>query len=275
MKKISAIVLTLVLCVGLLTGCGESYSTQDSTVFVLKKGNIIATDVERFDSAQYSENALKAYVEEAISEYNVSKARTAVTLKELTCEEGVATLILEYTSAEDYADFNGIDFYAGSLAEALAGGYGFHGDFAEITKDGVKECMASDFINGEKYKVAIIKANTNLSVPGNIRYVSANNVSIVDNKTVAIRPGTSLLGKLLVEEPVSETTETKEPEITTETETEIEVSGSVGEDELVIEEEVETETEIVFEFVEEEAEDVVTEGPTVQYSNVYTYVIYK
>ncbi len=269
MKKYSALILVLVMCLGMLSGCGKSYSTEESTVFVLKKGKIISTDVERFDTSEYSENDLKEYVEEAVAEYTAEHGKDSVVLKSLTCVDGVATLILEYASAEDYAGFNGIDMYTGSVAEALAAGYKFDTDFAEIGNDSITECMTSAFINGETYKVAIIKANTNLNVPGNICFASSENVSLVDKKTVAIKSGYNLLGTI-AEEVETETsqTETEEPV----TETEVETSGSVSEDELVLEEE--TETEIVFEFPEEE-EEPAAEDDTTQYSNVYTYIIYK
>ena len=268
MKKYSALVLVLIMCVGMLSGCGKSYSTEESTVFVLKKGKIVSTDVESFDTSAYSEAALKEYVEQAVAEYTATHGKDSVVLKELTCMDGMATLILEYASAEDYAGFNGIDLYTGSVAEALAAGYRFDSDFAEIGKDSVKECTSSVFMNGEKYKVAIIKANTNLTVPGNICYASSQNVSLVNKNTVAIKSGYNLLGTVAAE------TETEEVPTETEelvTETEVETSGSVSEDELLLEEE--TETEIVFEFVEEQEEPVAED--TTQYSSVYTYIIYK
>ncbi len=269
MKKYSALILVLIMCVGILSGCGKSYGTEESTVFVLKKGNIISTDVERFDTSEYSENDLKEYVEQAVAEYTAANGKDSVVLKDLTCVDGVATLILEYASAEDYAGFNGIDMYTGSVAEALAAGYKFDTDFAEIGKDSVTECESSAFMNGEKYKVAIIKANTNLNVPGNICFASSENVSLVDKKTVAIKSGYSLLEQL-ADEVETEVIPTETEEIVTETE--VETSGSVSEDELVLEEE--TETEIVFEFPEEEEEPASEEDVT-QYSNVYTYIIYK
>ena len=268
MKKYSALVLVLILCAGLLSGCGKSYSTEESTVFVLKSGKIISTDVESFDTSAYSENDLREYVEQAVTEYTAVHGKDTVALKKLTCVDGIATLILEYASTEDYAGFNGIDMYTGSVAEALAAGYRFDADFAEIGKDSVKECTSSSFMNGEKYKVAIIKANTNLNVPGNICYASSQNVSLVDKKTVAIKSGYHLLGNVVDETETQEIpTETEE----TVSETEIETSGSVSEDELLLEEE--TETEIVFEFAEEKDEPI--QEDTTQYSNIYTYIIYK
>ncbi len=46
MKKFAAIAMMLIMCVGLLAGCGSSYAADESTVFVLKNGQIVSTDVE-------------------------------------------------------------------------------------------------------------------------------------------------------------------------------------------------------------------------------------
>ena len=54
MKKFGQIVLVFLLSVGMFTGCGTSYKADESTVFVLKDGKIVSTDVENFDEKTYS-----------------------------------------------------------------------------------------------------------------------------------------------------------------------------------------------------------------------------
>lgn len=49
MKKFGQIVLVLLLSVGSLPVAGTSYKADESTVFVLKDGKIVSTDVENFD----------------------------------------------------------------------------------------------------------------------------------------------------------------------------------------------------------------------------------
>ena len=46
MKRIKAIVLTLTLSMGLLSGCGKNYSSEASTVFVEEKGEIVVVQEE-------------------------------------------------------------------------------------------------------------------------------------------------------------------------------------------------------------------------------------
>ena len=53
MKKILSLALTMIICVGVLFGCGANYDAEKSTVYVQKKGKIVSTDVEEFDSAVY------------------------------------------------------------------------------------------------------------------------------------------------------------------------------------------------------------------------------
>ena len=70
MKKFGQIVLVFLLSVGMFTGCGTSYKADESTVFVLKDGKIVSTDVENFDEKTYDKDGLKEYVKNEIDTYN-------------------------------------------------------------------------------------------------------------------------------------------------------------------------------------------------------------
>ena len=50
MKKYVLLLLVMVLCAGILSGCGASYDAKESTVYFLKDGGVISTDVEAFDT---------------------------------------------------------------------------------------------------------------------------------------------------------------------------------------------------------------------------------
>lgn len=268
MKKILSLALTMIICVGVLFGCGANYDAEKSTVYVQKKGKIVSTDVEEFDSAVYSEAELKTYIEETIDSYNDANGSGKVKLQNLTVEDGKATLTIEYASADDYTNFNGIQLFTGTIAEALAAGYTFDGDFACITDGQATESSLSEFKNQDGYKVCIIKANTNLTVPGDVKYASVDNVSLVDKKTVSIGAGNNIFGK--AEESTESGTEAVSgTDSDTEVTTEIVDDGSISEDELL---EVGEEEEVIdFGFSEEEPAGETTST----YTNVYTYVVYK
>ena len=77
MKKFGQIVLVFLLSVGMFTGCGTSYKADESTVFVLKDGKIVSTDVENFDEKTYDKDGLKEYVKNEIDTYNEKNGKPA------------------------------------------------------------------------------------------------------------------------------------------------------------------------------------------------------
>ncbi|MCM1105629.1 MAG: YgdI/YgdR family lipoprotein [Blautia sp.] len=273
MRRMKRIVLAVLLCAGLLAGCGQSYEAETNTVFVLKDGRIVSTDVEAFDTAAYDEAGLKAYIESAISAYTGANGKDSVILKELTVEEGTATLILEYASAEAYAGFNGIELYVGSVASALSVGYSFDGEFAAVKNGTPTLCQVSEFL-GSDYKVAIIRGNTNVCVAGDVAYVSTENTSYVDSSTISVQTGNYLLGQAAdtgsTQEEAAETVDGTEAVSTETEETEIDESALSDSDEdlLAVSQE---ETEVVFDFGEETKE----KESAGEFSEVYTYIVYK
>lgn len=58
MKKIICTILSVLLCVGLLCGCGKKTNVDTSTVFIDKKGKITSVDVENLDKEYYDEEEL-------------------------------------------------------------------------------------------------------------------------------------------------------------------------------------------------------------------------
>ena len=161
MKKFGQIVLVLLLSVGMFTGCGTSYKADESTVFVLKDGKIVSTDVENFDEKTYDKDGLKEYVKNEIDTYNEKNGKGSVSLKKLDTGEKKATLTIAYRTAEDYQKFNDMELYTGSVAEALAAGYSFDGSFASVKNGKIKACESSAFLYDSSYKVVVIRGNTN------------------------------------------------------------------------------------------------------------------
>ena len=88
MKKFGQIVLVFLLSVGMFTGCGTSYKADESTVFVLKDGKIVSTDVENFDEKTYDKDGLKGYVKNEIDTYNEKNGKGSVSLKKLATPLG-------------------------------------------------------------------------------------------------------------------------------------------------------------------------------------------
>lgn len=190
MKKFMGTVLTMLLCIGLLSGCGMTLDGEDSVVYVDKKGMVYSLDVESMDQDYYDSEELEEYVNDAVSQYTSANGSGSVKVNSLTVENGVAKLSMKYKTATDYTNFNGIELYQGSIVEALAAGYVFDGDFAKV-EDGnvVGAATKQEIYARDDLKVVIIRANTDVRIEGEICYVSCENVKLTAADSVSIREG--------------------------------------------------------------------------------------
>ena len=248
-----AIVLIIVIILVVVLSKGTDYADTDTnTVYVLKDGKIVSTDIEAFDETAYDKNELGDYVKDIIDTYNSENGKDMLKQKSCEVEENVATLVLEYANADVYEDINGVELFTGTLAEAKEAGYTFTANFAKVVDGKAVAATADDFAGDEDYKVVIIKSNTKVVLmDGEICFVSTQNVAEAGENYVLIKDGAALGTEELDTEELG---------------TEVEGSdGAISEDELVVGEE----EEIIFDFGDE------TEEESSQYSEVLTYIIYK
>lgn len=244
------LVIVIILAVFVFGSCGSKYESNTNTVYLMEDGKVVSNSVESFDENAYSKDELKSYIKEVVNTYNADQADD-VKQKSLKVKDGKATLVMEYASIEDFENFEGTDLFVGSVAEAIADGYTFEGDFANVADGKVKFADSEEFLSGD-YKVAIIKANVNVSLEeGQICYVSSENTESVKDGVVVIKNGANILANVDLAD-------------TEGTEAATEVEGAITEDELLLG----TDEGVVFDFGDEEED-------TNQYSSVYTYIIYK
>ncbi|MBO5371497.1 MAG: hypothetical protein J6A75_02140 [Lachnospiraceae bacterium] len=192
MKKIICVGLMLILCMSMLTGCSKAKTdVTESTVFVEKKGQIVSVDVEELDKEYYDAAELEEYITEHVADYTTENGET-VTKENFLVEEGIAKLEMKYASYEDYSNFNGIEFYEGTVLEAQAEGYDFDTEFYALAEEsdeaaGTKQKAGkTDVLADDESKVVIIRANVAVQVKGKILYVSAEDTEVIDKKTVRI-----------------------------------------------------------------------------------------
>lgn len=182
--------IAALLCAGMLAGCGTSVDADASLVYVDKKGAVTSVDVENLDANSYDETEFKDFVDKTVEEYNAVNGKNAVKAEGITVEEGVAKLQMKYKTAQDYAAFNGIEFYAGTVVDSLAAGYTYDTDFVKVEDGQVTGTASKQEIYAEEgLKVVIIRANTNVQVEGKICYVSTENVRLAGPDSVSIRSG--------------------------------------------------------------------------------------
>ncbi len=165
----------------LLTGCrmtGEEAwaPREDAAISIDRKGKITEYLSEELNQSYYDFEELKSMLDGEIAEYNAARGaeRVAVTLAEQ--EDSRARLVITYTSGEDYASFNNVEFYYGSMINAQLEGYLFGGTFKEI-KDGVvvrEEMDGSGIFHDMSDTVVIVQGPLEVQVPGDVCFASSN-----------------------------------------------------------------------------------------------------
>lgn len=178
MKKIGKIGLLSALAMTLLTGCGTEFSADTDTVYVGKKGVIKGANVASFDKEYYDETELSDFITDTVDTY-VSKAGDGtVEIVEFAVENDVAHVYLDYAASEDYAEFNGVEFFAGSVLDAKAEGYEIPNNLTAVTD---KEVAWDD----EKNQIIIVGQQTQVRVDGTILFVSSN-AKVTDKNTADV-----------------------------------------------------------------------------------------
>ena len=185
MKKIICVGFTMILCMGLLSGCSKKTDVDTSTVFIEKKGKITSVDVEALDKDYYDEAELESYITDHVNDYTSENGNT-VEMVSFTVTDQVAKLQMQYDSYEDYTAFNGIELYDGTVVEAEAAGYDFDTDFISASDEDTKKVSKDDVLADDNNKVVIIKANVDVKVDGTILYVSKENTKVTEKNKVSI-----------------------------------------------------------------------------------------
>lgn len=190
MKKLISTGLCLLVCAGILAGCGTELESDTSVVYVDKKGGVIFIDVEELDSSYYDETELRASIEDVVAEYTQEYGEGTVKVADITVEGETAKLTLKYKTAEDFSRLNRVEMYQGKVVKALADGYDFNVDFARVKDGAVLEAVSKEEVLAEDdLKVVMIKANMDVRIEGEIRYVSCENVQLTGKDSISIRSG--------------------------------------------------------------------------------------
>lgn len=185
MKKIICVSI-MIFCIGLLSGCSKNADVDTSTVFIEKKGKIVSVDVEHLDKDYYDTEELREYITEHVDDYTKENGDT-VEETSFDVKDGIAKLTMEYDSYEDYARFNGVELYCGTVVQAQAEGYEFDTEFCRVEDAGKKETAdKADVLAEDDNKIVIIKANVDVKVPGTVVYVSAPDTDVMSEDVVSI-----------------------------------------------------------------------------------------
>ncbi|GLC80133.1 hypothetical protein [Lacrimispora brassicae] len=202
MKKKKAILSTFLAAI-MLTGCigksgGATLNGESSRIYVTEEGTLQTSTVEAYaEQDYYRADELKAYLEEAVSQYNEAHGQGAVILDSCTLEKGNATMIFRYGSGNDLVGFaseyedkeNQVDSIAVTPLSDVLGQSETEGVAFVKASDGKpaeKKALSS---RGECFAIVLeTKQPVTVQTQGKLLFVS-DNVVIKDHYTVQTAQG--------------------------------------------------------------------------------------
>ena len=158
------LLIVIVTTVILLLLSKRTFDTSESAVYVKKSGEILCASIEKLDKDYYSATELEEYVEEQVANFNL-QSKDAVKITSFKEDNQQIRLFIKYTSAKAYEQFNGQEFFAGTISQAKKEGY-------KIPKNAPSD---SDL------KVLIMEEKIGVKVDGDIVYYSDNMKKLNDH----------------------------------------------------------------------------------------------
>lgn len=173
-----------------LTGCEllgyDSWEPQGSAaVSIAADGSVKEIISDTLDAAYYDATELGTMVQSEVNDYNTKHGEDTIQVSKLETEDGNISLVLDYASAKDYAEFNNTEFFYGTIISAQLEGYLFDVPYKKV-EDGVVKADAvdgSEVVRELDKQVLILKAPQEVRVPGDVLYVSAN-AEVLSNNVV-------------------------------------------------------------------------------------------
>ena len=173
-KRILAagLVLLLFLAGMVPTGCGMGVRNAATTLTVDETGKIREEIVEDKGPDNFTEEELLAFIEQETAAYNSGKDSPAITLSSCTIQNSKVQISMEYASCADYAAFNQVAFFVGTLQEAADAGFEVERTWED--PDGVLGDMEIIRERFKEWKVCIVSEPIAVKLPDKILYVSDN-----------------------------------------------------------------------------------------------------
>ena len=158
------LLIVIVTTVILLLLSKRTFDTSESAVYVKKSGEILCASIEKLDKDYYSAAELEKFVDEQVSNFNL-QSKDTVKITSFKEEDHQVRLFIKYENAKAYEQFNGQEFFAGSISQAKKAGY-------KIPKNAPTD---SDL------KVLIMEEEIGVKVDGDIVYYSDNMKKLNDH----------------------------------------------------------------------------------------------
>ena len=194
MKKKAVIIIVIAVVILILDGAGvfymmhkknvedNSFEATQTAICIKKDGTVVEAGIEEFDSTVYDQLELDAFVHAEVADYNASAGAEKIKVQQITVENNIATMYLEYSSPQDYAAFHGVTFFVGTMQEAIDAGYMEDIEFYAAYEETLGRKMTVEEISAEGFKVLVMKEHIGVYIKGKIHYISSN-MTLADKDT--------------------------------------------------------------------------------------------
>ena len=181
-----------------LSGCSDNTNEEyfETTLYFENDGKITDVIVESFDTDNYSEDGLRTFFNEKISDYNSTNiGEGEVELKGLDIGDGKAKATLIFDSCDTYNEFYNSTAYYGSINDAYDKGL-----ISEtvLKKRGSSETITkNDLMGMQKEDIIIVSEVVRIKCPKKIEYTSAN-VDVIDERNARVSSESAGLAYIVV-----------------------------------------------------------------------------
>ncbi|MCC8138310.1 MAG: hypothetical protein LIO76_09695 [Clostridiales bacterium] len=185
--KRRAAAAALLAAVTLLGGCSEveqlleggtAWTPQEAdAISIAADGSVTEIVQDTLEESYYDVSELEDMIRSEITAYNAEHGEDSIKEESFTTEGQSVTLKLWYSSAEDYAEFNNVEFYSGSTIGAQVEGYLFDASFYQV-EDGAaggSAVSSSQVFKDMSLQVVIVQAPMEVHVEdGAVAFISTN-----------------------------------------------------------------------------------------------------
>ena len=182
-SRAAVLFLTVLAAALLLSGCSFLPGSTKTLVTIDEKGMLSEDIVEDVKDSSFTAEELQDYILKDIDTYCRGKEEPPVELTECRVENGSVHIHMEYASCQDYAAFNQVVCFVGTLQEAEDAGYEVDRIwYGSNGREGDPEVIRERF---REWKVFIVSEPIAVKVPDKILYASGN-VDITGRMTAAV-----------------------------------------------------------------------------------------
>ena len=171
-----------------LCACGQEKEAETTSVKIEKDGTVVNTIIEEFDESLYNVDALKSMVLSEAAAFNSSSEGNSISVDKLEAADGKVTVVMTFSGASDYSEFNEKILFYGTVLEGYEAGLDLNISLISAQKDG-GEIGKEEILQMGESNLIVLEEPVNVITPSKIMYASENVVVLSDKSAKVLDNG--------------------------------------------------------------------------------------